>query len=199
MLGVVGALFGLLLAFVIVIVNQNFLDADANVSQEADALASIVRDSAGFPASEGAAVRRAVGAYDRAVVNDEWPQMHDTGDQSTLAEHGLDGISASLRTFKPSSSGQTTFYDDAITQLNAAVTARANRLEKAKGGLPRDLVELILFRSLVIVVYAVLVGSPKFWFHVLGSLQERGISSVLPVALAEQRNSTQEAWLLTRV
>jgi hypothetical protein len=49
MVGVVAALFGLLLAFVIVIAYQNFLDADDNVSREADSLASIVRDSAAFP------------------------------------------------------------------------------------------------------------------------------------------------------
>jgi len=49
MLGVVAALFGLILAFVIIIAYQNFLDANSNVSQEADSLASIVRDSAAFP------------------------------------------------------------------------------------------------------------------------------------------------------
>jgi hypothetical protein len=38
MVGVVAALFGLLLAFVIVIAYQNFLDADGNVSREADSL-----------------------------------------------------------------------------------------------------------------------------------------------------------------
>ena len=74
MLGVVGALFGLLLAFVIVIGYQNLLDADANVSQEADALAAIVRDSEAFPSPGGASVRHAVGAYVQVVVNDEWRQ-----------------------------------------------------------------------------------------------------------------------------
>ena len=49
MLGVVAAVFGLLLAFVIIIAYQNFLEADDNVSREAAALSSIVRDSAAFP------------------------------------------------------------------------------------------------------------------------------------------------------
>ena len=50
MLGVVAALFGLLFAFVIVIAYQNYSDAQSNVSDEADALAAIVRDSlAPFP------------------------------------------------------------------------------------------------------------------------------------------------------
>jgi hypothetical protein len=40
MLGVVAALFGLLLAFVIVIAYQNYLAAQANLSREADSLSS---------------------------------------------------------------------------------------------------------------------------------------------------------------
>src|SRR3982750_1017575 len=75
MLGVVASVFGLLLAFVIIIGYQNFLDADANVDREADALASIVRDSAAFPEPGGARVRTAIGSYVRSVVDDEWPQM----------------------------------------------------------------------------------------------------------------------------
>src|ERR1700710_1967756 len=63
MLGVVAALFGLILAFVIIIAYQNYLEAQANVSREADSLASIVRDSESFPAPGGANVRRAVGSY----------------------------------------------------------------------------------------------------------------------------------------
>ena len=45
MLGVVAALFGLLLAFIIVIAYQNYGDTQSSVSSEADALAAIVRDS----------------------------------------------------------------------------------------------------------------------------------------------------------
>ena len=49
MLGVVAALFGLLLAFIIVIAYENYTDAQSNVTGEADALAAIVRDSGAFP------------------------------------------------------------------------------------------------------------------------------------------------------
>jgi Protein of unknown function (DUF4239) len=180
MLGVAATLFGLLLAFVIIIGYQNFLDADSSVSSEAGALASIVRDSAAFPAPGGTHVRLAVGSYVRAVVYDEWRSMHDSGKDSALAANGFDGISAALRTVEPTSRGETAFYDDAVSQLNAAVAAREDRLEKAAGGLPRDLVELILFSTVVIVGYAVFVGSPNFWFHVLGPA---AIATVVAVSL----------------
>ena len=52
MLGVVAALFGLLLAFIIVIAYQNYSDAQSNVTGEADALAAIVRDTGAFSQPE---------------------------------------------------------------------------------------------------------------------------------------------------
>ena len=72
MLGVVAALFGLLLAFIIVIAYENYTDAQSNVTGEADALAAIVRDSAAFPPSERERVHASIGAYVRAVVDEEW-------------------------------------------------------------------------------------------------------------------------------
>lgn len=147
---------------------QNFLDADANVSREADALASITRDSAAFPEPGGGNVRRAVGTYVRSVVNDEWPKLHNTGDYSLLTARRLDNVFAAFRTVKPTTPVETSFYDDAVGQLNDALDARRNRIQTVGGGLPRDIATLILFSSFVIIAYAVLVGSPNFWFHVLG-------------------------------
>src|SRR3954463_13309461 len=72
MLGVVAALFGLLLAFVIITAYENFLEASADVDREADSLASIVRDSTAFPEQDGQRVRGAVRAYVRTVVDEEW-------------------------------------------------------------------------------------------------------------------------------
>ena len=137
MLGVVAALFGLILAFVIIIAYQNFIEANANVSEEADALASIVRDSAAFPQPGRANVRAAVGNYARAVVNNEWPQMRD-GHDSELAKGSLDQIFAAFRTVKPNSTMSDGFYDDAVRKLDTALDARRDRIETATGGLSRS-------------------------------------------------------------
>jgi hypothetical protein len=49
MLGVVAALFGLFLAFVIIIAYQNYLGAGTNISRDSESLSALVRDSAAFP------------------------------------------------------------------------------------------------------------------------------------------------------
>ena len=185
MLGVVAALFGLLLAFIIVIAYQNYGDTQSSVSSEADALAAIVRDSATFPQAAGDEVRRAVGSYVRIVVDEEWPRMQD-GDESARAWAAVDGVFTALQAVEPDSARTEAFYDDAVRQLNAALEARRDRLDDAEAGLPWVIVVLLLVGSLVILGYTVLVGSRSFGFHAIGAVSIAlvvGLSLVVLIAL----------------
>ncbi len=168
LLGVVAALFGLLLAFIVVIAFQNYGDSQSNVGSEADALAAIVRDSQAFPPADGARVRTAVGTYVRAVVTDEWPRMHD-GENSARANAAVAGMYKALQGIDPKSSSASSFYDDSVQQLSSALDARRNRLESARGGLPWVIGILLVVGSIVILGYTVLVGSRSFWFHAIGA------------------------------
>lgn len=131
-LGVAAALFGLFLAFVIVIEFQNFDSAQGNVGQEADSLAAITRDSRVFPPTDGNRVRSAVGAYVREVVNDEWPRMHH-GRESESTISAIDGMYAAFHTIKPRSPEVVAFYDDSVKQLNQALISRRQRISDAPG------------------------------------------------------------------
>ena len=93
--------------------------------------------------------------------------MREGGD-SLGASRALDGVFAALQAVEPKTPAATGFYDDSVRQLNNALDSRRDRLEASRGGLPFELAALIIFSSIVIVGYAVLVGSPNFWFHVLG-------------------------------
>jgi hypothetical protein len=168
LLGVVAALFGLLLAFIVVIAYQNYGDTQSNVSNEADALAAIARDSNAFRQPDGAHVRAALGTYVRAVVTDEWPQMHE-GKHSVRAALAVNGMYKAIQTVDPKSSREVAFYDDSVQQLSTALVARRNRLDEASGGLPWVIGALLVVGSIIIMAYTVLVGSRSFWFHAIGA------------------------------
>jgi hypothetical protein len=157
MLGVVAALFGLLLAFIIVIQYQSFGDAEGSVNQEAV-----------FRGPDGERVRGAVGTYVRAVVDDEWPRMRQ-GEESPRAGTAVSGIYSALQGIEPRAGREAAFYDDSVRQLNAALVARRDRLAAAGGGLSSLVAALIIVGSVVILGYAVLVGSRSFWFHAIGA------------------------------
>ena len=168
MLGVVAALFGLLLAFIIVIGYQNFVSADENVSREADDLATIVRDSGAFSQPEGDRVRRAVGAYVRLVVDEEWSRMRD-GHDSPQAWAAVDDLYAAVQDVQPGSPREVAFHENTVERLNEALAARRDRLDTAEGGLPGLVAALLIAGSIVILGYSVLVGSSSFGFHALGA------------------------------
>ena len=100
MLGVVASLFGLLLAFVVVIEFQAFSSAGDNVQTEADDLGAIVRDSYAFGPA-GVTIRGSIGDYVRTVVDDEFPLMRE-GKESSAAWLRIDDIFASMQSYKPS-------------------------------------------------------------------------------------------------
>jgi hypothetical protein len=168
-LGSIAALFGLLLAFVIVVEFQNFEDAQGSVSGEADGLATIVRNSHAFPAADGARVRAAVGAYARAVAEDEWPRMR-SGHLSARASRGLDAMYGALQATEPRSRREAAFYDASVRELSDVLVARRDRLDAVRGGLPTLLVALMVFGSCVIVAYAAMVGSRSFGYHAMSAI-----------------------------
>lgn len=168
MLGVVGTLFGLLLAFVVVLAFQGYSDAGDNVRLESDAVAQVVRDSNAFPQADRARVREAVGVYVHAVVDDEWPRLRNGGD-SPAAWAAIAALYRAMQTVRPGTPAATAFYNDAVDRLNDALAARRARVSDASGGLSALMVALLALGSCVILGYAVFVGSRSAAFHALGT------------------------------
>jgi Protein of unknown function (DUF4239) len=168
-LGVVASLFGLLLAFVVVIEFQAFSAAGDTVQSEADGLAAIVRDSYAFGEPGGARIRSAIGDYTRVVVDREWPLMRD-GAESPAAWRGIDGVFEAMQAYRPVSASQVAFYDDSVRHLNAVLEARSDRLGASDGNdLPALIAALVIVGSIVILGYVTLVGSRSAAFHAIGA------------------------------
>src|SRR6516165_12147584 len=73
--GVIGAFYGLLLAFVIVAAWERFDRADEMVQTEAMSLVSLYRISKGFPQPLQHNLQQALRNYALRAINVEWPEM----------------------------------------------------------------------------------------------------------------------------
>src|SRR5205085_9943842 len=69
----VGLVYGVYLAFTVVIVWEHFSEADNTASHEAIVLAQLWRDSDALP--DHAAMQRHIYEYTRSVIVDEFPSM----------------------------------------------------------------------------------------------------------------------------
>jgi hypothetical protein len=75
MIAVVGVLYSVLIAFVVVVVWQQYNDADANYSQEVSAAADVFAGARALPAPQARSVQTLLDRYITEMIDDEWPLM----------------------------------------------------------------------------------------------------------------------------
>src|SRR3954466_1137542 len=75
-IAVVGVLYAVLLAFVVVVTWEEFGSAERVATEEAQQVSGLYRDAEVFGA-QGAAAQHALEAYANSVVHQEWPSMAD--------------------------------------------------------------------------------------------------------------------------
>src|SRR5262249_12799212 len=81
---VVGTLYAVLLAFVVIVTWQQFQEVSMAVDLEATTLADLFRDAAEYPEAARVRFRRQLQTYAEIVVTDEWQAM-GRGEESRQA------------------------------------------------------------------------------------------------------------------
>jgi hypothetical protein len=127
---VIGTLYAVLLAFVLLSVWEQFDTAHAASEKEASAVADLVRLSAGLPEPGAGRVRDAVRDYARAVIDEEWKAMSNGG-RSARADRALDQVWAALIAIEPGP-GRAGIYNQALLLARSVGDSRQDRLSQAR-------------------------------------------------------------------
>ncbi|MFD9902875.1 hypothetical protein [Streptomyces sp. NPDC059063] len=157
-LGMYGAIYGIILAFVVVTLWTEIQDADAVVQNEASSLAQLTWDSQAFPPAERDRVHTAVGAYVHKVVEVQWPLMQAGKPQYSATQRQMQDLFASLQTYEPRTEKEKAFYRETIDDLNEVVAQRRARLTIADQELPGLLKVLVYGGALVFIPLTFLYG-----------------------------------------
>ncbi|WP_406191384.1 MULTISPECIES: hypothetical protein [unclassified Streptomyces] len=158
LLSVFGAIYGVILAFVIVNLWTQMQDAETVVAGEATAVAQIVRDAQALPPGPRDRINTAVGRYVHTVVEKQWPVMREghAGHDHTASE--VDGIYEALRSFAPTDSRQQIFLEHAVNSLDNVVDHRRDRIAASGQDLPALLQTLVFGGALVILPLTFMYG-----------------------------------------
>ena len=149
-LGVVGVLYAVVLAFVVVTVWQNMDRTDANVKTEANYLADIYRDAEAFAPEFRLRVAQVANEYRQAVVDDEWKTMA-SGKMSPQVEKIMNRLWALYTTYEPATPKEQSFFDESVRKLNSFRELRRQRLMDAEAGL-HPLLWFVLIAGMVATV-----------------------------------------------
>jgi hypothetical protein len=148
-LGIVGGLFGVTLAFIIAIVWQESDRTGQRVAVESGAASDLWHTSNGLPSPLGPEVRKNLVVYAHVLVAEEWPAMRH-GESSTRAEQVLTRTYEDIARFRPRDAGASNAQLASLQFLGALHDARLQRLEDNNSGVS-------VFEWVVLVIGALIV------------------------------------------
>lgn len=165
-IAVIGVLYAVLLAFVVVISWQSFDSATQTANSEAELVVGLYRDASAFgPQTE--AIRRELHNYAQLVVTREWPAMDKHQHEDLRTDESLDDVWTAYRAFTPQNSTQEAFYSDSIRRLNDLQNDREDRLSDASTELPGPLWGVLLAGAVITVGFTYFFGVGNLRAHTL--------------------------------
>ena len=159
-LGVMGTLYAVLLAFTVVVVWNHYTDANNATDAEASHLADLSR------ITEQARVRALIDDYRRVVVADEWPAMQ-RGKTSPLAQSALTALWTECRAVKPTNSREETIYSEAMEQMVAISDSRRARIHSLRDDVPPLMWIILIGGGAMVVSFTYLFGPERIALHAL--------------------------------
>ncbi len=127
----ISTIYTVLLAFVVVIVWQQFSDADRQVQVEATRLHNILRDSRVFDEPARTELHDAVVRYTEVASTREWDAMAH-GDSDRVTHAAFNAIWDVVYRLQPSGVVQEAFHRELLTKMNDLGDARRVRLLSAQ-------------------------------------------------------------------
>lgn len=161
-----GVLYAVLVAFVVVVVWEQFSDAEDASGLEASAVADLLRDSAALPAESRAAVEQSLLDYTRMVVDDEFPRMH-RGETVAEQSEELTTVWDTYLAIQPETRNEIAFFDHAIVRLNDLSAARKMRVSTGEASVPGELWVLLIGGGGVVMAFTFLFGTKDLLVHSL--------------------------------
>jgi len=154
----VGVIYAVMLAFVLVVVWQDFDRASNNVVKEATCYAEIDRDSIGLSEPFRSKFRAAQNDYIDALIDDEW-KLLAVGKKSPEAQRLADNIWNMVASYEPGTEGEKAFFAEMLNRMNNAVEMRRQRLVDSQTGIHPALWFVLLFGGIITVAFTFFFGS----------------------------------------
>jgi hypothetical protein len=171
---VLGVIYAVLLALVVIAVWEEFGRANVTVETEANALAEIAWLANALPEPEGHHLQELARSYAEEVVHKEWPLMEqgktplmESTQETPSGWILIDDIRATLQGYEPRTAAEEQLYAEGLDQVQRLADARRLRLVQAEEGLPTVLWVVLVVAGIVVVGFAYLFGLENTGTHAL--------------------------------
>jgi hypothetical protein len=161
--GVIGAFYGLLLAFVIVAAWERFDRADAEVQSEGVALTSLYRLSRGFTEPVATNMQKAIRTYTHKLIEVQWPDMANNQFASFENSMGPLVLWQIVTNYDPRNDPrQQMLVDKSFDQLTQLSNAYSLRYLYSRENLPSVVWVVIYFGLFITIGFSYFFGLDTF-------------------------------------
>ncbi|MEW6272255.1 MAG: DUF4239 domain-containing protein [Thermodesulfobacteriota bacterium] len=154
---VLGGLYGIVLAFVLVSSWERFEEAREKAEVEADALGDLYRHGSALPAPAGERLQELALAYARSVIDDEWAAM-SSGEQSPETFAIFVDLWRTLLATGASQAKDVAVFQNTLGKMDDLSDARRDRLLYARVGLPWIVWAFLIASGAVTVAFSYFFG-----------------------------------------
>ena len=188
---VLGVIYAVLLALVVIATWEEFGRARVTVEAEANALAEIFWLAHRLPEPEGRELQELCRSYAEEVVNVGWPLMEqgrtpsmERSQETSRAWVLIDDIRATLQEVEPRTDTGLELYAKGLDQVQRLADARRTRLVAAEESLPTVLWVVLIVGGIVVVGFAYLFGMENTGAHALMVVALAGVIALVLFTIA---------------
>src|SRR5215216_7506719 len=188
---VLGVIYAVLLALVVIAVWEDFGRARETTEQEANALAEIFWLAHQLPEPEGRELQELCRSYAEEVVNVGWPLMEqgrtpslERSQETSRAWVLIDDIRATIQGYEPRTAAEEQLYAEGLDQVQRLADARRTRLVAAEDSLPTVLWVVLIVGGIVVVGFAYLFGMENTGAHALMVVSLAGVIALVLFTIA---------------
>ncbi len=156
-IGVVGAIYAVLLAFVVVAMWDQFSEAKLAVENEANRLNDLARMTQGFDARTQRRALEGLQSYTRTVIDEEWETM-SRSQPSQRTQAAMDNLWGIYTSFEPQAGREALLYAESLDRMNDLSDSRRVRLFISKDDMPVLIRVLLWGGGLVVLAFTYFFG-----------------------------------------
>lgn len=186
--GVLGTSFAVLLAFVIFVAFESYVNAKDKAGQEAVSATELYHTTQLFPSPARDELAGQMICYARSVIDDEWPKMRDQR-QSALVGSWLGKLDATVE-HGDLAGQEAVAFGHWLDQSAARREGRRGRLAEAKPFVPQPLWLVLILGAIVLVGFMCFFADPREAFLVqammIGAITAVVVSGLLVIRFLDR-------------
>lgn len=162
---VIGVIYAVILAQVVVAAWEEYRDARAVAADEANAVLNLARLAQVLPEDDRLRIENALEAYATNVIDVEWPAMAEGQFGPTLGTSSVHRLWQAVNDAGVRAGERNPTYAASLDQLALLDEARRNRVLLGEDALPEPMTLTLLIGAVITVAFSYLFAIEDRWLH----------------------------------